>query len=212
VYFRGEWKTPFDAGATSDELFHLPDGTSKTVPMMSLDELEGAYLSGKSFEGAKLPYHNTTCALWALLPRKGKNPANVLQELDLAKLRAQQNETTVNLQLPRFKIAFADELSDTLQAMGATAAFTFPADFRPMLNQHGAITGVRHKAILEVDEKGTVAAAATEITTNTASAEPEDPQVVTLTFDRPFVLALVEEQSGAAIMLGVVNAPEELKS
>ena len=205
VYFHGKWDTTFDASSTRDHVFHCADGSQSQVPLMALDDLESNYLFGPAYEGVRLPYRNSTCALWALLPREGKTPASVLQNLDLAQLRDQRSATTISLQLPRFKMDFAAELTNDLKAMGAAPAFAANADFSPMLGRPGAITQLRHKALIEVDEEGTTAVAAT---TNIVAAAGNTTTSVNLIFDRPFVIALVEEKSGAAIMLGVVNAPQ----
>jgi serpin B len=70
------------------------------------------------------------------------------------------------------------------------------------------IGDVLHKAKVKVDEKGTVAAAATvvEMSTGAAAAVAEPPSIVC---DRPYAFAIVDENSGAMLFLGTINDPNE---
>jgi len=65
---------------------------------------------------------------------------------------------------------------------------------------------VIHKTRLEVDEKGTVAAAATAVTV-TAAAMMRPRPTKTLVFDRPFVVLIGDSQTGALVFAGAIEEP-----
>jgi len=92
--------------------------------------------------------------------------------------------------------------------MGMDVAFHYPqADFVPMGSKEFYISDVIHKTRLEVDEKGTVAAAATAVMMMAGSAMPQQRPVKTLVFDRPFALLIGESQSGAVLFAGAIEDP-----
>jgi len=91
--------------------------------------------------------------------------------------------------------------------MGMALAFRYPgADFRPMGSGEFVISDVIHKTRLEVDEKGTVAAAATAVTV-TAAAMMQRREAKSLVFDRPFAVLIGDSQSGAVLFAGAIENP-----
>ncbi|KAM3317383.1 hypothetical protein ACQJBY_035186 [Aegilops geniculata] len=116
--------------------------------------------------------------------------------------------------VPKFKFTFGFEASSDMQKLGVTRAFS-GGDFSGMVSGgdgHGRVSISRvyqyHKATIEVDEQGTVAAAATVVLMDgTALEETEPPHFVDLVADRPFLFAVVEERTGAALFLGHVVNP-----
>ena len=62
-----------------------------------------------------------------------------------------------------------------------------------------------HQANIDVDEKGTEAAAATAVVMRATALPRLEP--VTLTVDRPFLFALRDLESGAVLFLGRIADP-----
>jgi serpin B len=207
VYFAAAWRKEFQPSQTQTGEFHPAGGGSKSLPMMQQQRVTGAYRSGNAFEGAVLPYKNPGIFLYGLLPRDGKSVADVLESLDAGSLTAGRSEYDLDLKLPRFNLDFSASLASDLQRMGMDAAFHYPpADFSRMGSGPFFISDVMHKTRLEVDEKGTVAAAATALTM-TATAMMQPRPVKTLVFDRPFVVLIGDSQSGALLFAGVIQNP-----
>jgi serine protease inhibitor len=111
------------------------------------------------------------------------------------------------LALPKFKIDYSSKLNDSLKTLGMADAFTRQADFSAMSTNQLLITDVTHKTILEVDETGTEAAAVTSIEMVTTSAPilPENP--FNLVVDRPFFVAIVDQQTGLPFFMGQISDP-----
>ncbi len=83
VYFAAQWRSEFQASNTAQEAFHKTGGVVKQVPMMHQSLIRGAYRSGGNFEGAMLDYKESSAYFYALLPRPGKTPKDVLASLDV---------------------------------------------------------------------------------------------------------------------------------
>jgi len=109
----------------------------------------------------------------------------------------------------------ATPLGEVLQKMGMTTAFDKPegsADFDAMApkkpDDYLCISEVFHKTFLELDEKGTEAAAATAgAMPGALAAMPEPPRPVELKADRPFLFAIQHSESGACLFFGRVSDP-----
>jgi serine protease inhibitor len=175
---------------------------------MHNSKLIGAYRGGSNFEGAILFYKESSMFFLALLPNAGKTPKDVLASLDTEHLIDGPAEYDLDLKLPRFSLDFSAGLAEYLEKMGMDVAFHYPqADFTPMGSKELFISDVIHKTRLEVDEKGTVAAAATAVIMTAGSAMPQPRPVKTLVFDRPFVALIGDSQTGAVLFAGAIEDP-----
>jgi serine protease inhibitor len=209
VYFRGKFSIPFRKEATQAKPFHLANGSEKLVPMMRQKYLDGAYRQGKGFEAAVLNYEGSMIELYMLLPTAGVSPEDILKEETLPDLFVQDEYFVLDLTMPRFTLDFTCRLKSSLTQMGMGIAFEYPgADFAPLGSPLFFIGEVIHKTRLEVDEEGTVAAAATSMVMTLSAALPRIPEKRTLVFDRPFALLLRDRISGADLFAGVVYEPQ----
>jgi len=206
VYFKGKFRDPFRSEETEPKTFHLAGGHDKLVPMMRRWFSSGAYRVGKKAEAAALSYEDSDIILFMILPKKGISPEQVLTEELLSELTAEQS-VELDLSMPRFAIDFNSDLKGSLQRLGMGIAFQYPgADFSPIGSSFFFIGDVLHKTVLEVDEEGTVAAAALGVVLG--SAMPLRPRTVkTLVFDRPFAIVLSDTITGATLFAGVIYEP-----
>jgi serpin B len=109
----------------------------------------------------------------------------------------------VYLGLPRFKTEFAVTLNDHLRALGMVQAFDGgKADFSGMTGGSAAIhiKDVMHKAVIEVAEEGTEAAAATAVHILTSGPPP-------FRVDRPFAFYIVEGTTNTILFQGRIVDP-----
>jgi serine protease inhibitor len=208
VYFKGKWQLPFPKDKTEAAPFHLANGQTKNVPLMHLSSIKDAYRSGDGFEAAALAYEgSSTIMFYALLPAQGKSPEQVLENLQVEKLRSSSSGATeLDLSLPRFTLDFHALLKDPLAQMGMSRAFQPGADFQPMGSPNFFIGNVIHKSRLEVDEEGTVATAVTGVTMTASAVMRREHKV--LTFDRPFAVLLCDTSTGAILFAGVIYDPQ----
>ncbi len=208
IYFLGSWQKPFPVDATGDRPFHRAAGGDVEVPFM---EVEGpfGYAVKDRVQILSLPYKGGDLDMVLVLPPEGTTLADVESRLDARLfaewLKAPQPDDVL-VAMPKLHLETEFELGAALQAMGMRTAFTNAADFTGMAPDGGlSIDDVVHKAYLDVDEKGTEAAAATGVEMRLTSARPVNPKVFVA--DRPFLLAIRHRDSGAVLFLGRVADP-----
>jgi serpin B len=213
VYFKAAWKTPFVARATSDEDFRLtPASTVKVPTMHRLGSYQMATRPG--FRAIRLPYSVDALSMVVVLPDEVGGADRLARDLDapaLASLFRELTEwKTVSLALPRFKTSFKARLGELFQSAGMRRAFDPQlADFsgmtsRPPREAPLAINDVIHRAVIDVTEEGTEAAAATAITMMTTSMPSHvEPFVV----DRPFLFYIADDATGAILFEGRISDP-----
>ena len=197
IYFKGTWLDEFrvkDTGVVA----HLMMARSGEYP----------HLEGDGFQAVKLPYVKREIGLYLFLP----NTDTVLDQF-LDRLEQQSLETWLDeflrregeVVIPRFKIEYESELNETLATLGIGIAFGPAADFSGMTGAQGPfISNVRHKAVIEVNEEGTEAAAATAIET-VIGGDSRPP--FKLVADRPFFFVIRDDSTGTLLFAGVLREP-----
>ena len=122
---------------------------------------------------------------------------------------ALQGRETV-LSLPRFRVRPPGvALRSTLETIGVRAAFGPRAEFTRMSIEPGfAVDEVFHSAFIEVDERGTEAAAATAMMAPGAALAPR-PKPFVFRVDRPFLFLLRHQSTGTILFMGRVVDPRE---
>jgi serpin B len=209
VYFKGSWTTAFDPKLTQQAPFTLPNGNTKQVPMMS-QKSKFRYFENDEVQVLRLPYGKDRLAMYLVLPQRIQDheidPIGMVNAANWEKWMTGLRATEVKVMLPRFKAGFEAELSGPLSALGMVDAFIeAKADFSGMTGGKDLyIKLVRHKAVLEVNEAGSEAAAATAVVMDTKSVQRE----VIFRADRPFLCAIRDDQTGALLFLGAINNPE----
>ena len=211
IYFKGQWQKRFDKTLTSNEPFYLLSGSPKQVPMMSQSG-SYRYYRGDQFQAISLPYGNGGTSLYLFLPDQDSSLKNLLNGLNhqtWEQWMGRFRNTPGDVKIPRFKLDYEINLNEALKFLGMEAAFTAgKADFSGMRDQRDLfISEVKHKAIVELNEEGTTAAAATSVGIGVTSIQPE-PQRFTFVADRPFLMAIRNQQNGAILFIGAVVEPK----
>ena len=211
VYFRGDWFDAFDKKLTATETFSTPDRAVKVPLMRSASEFR--YTDNEKFQMVALPYKGQEMAFYVVLPRPKTGLSALIKTFDALALKANIAKMSARegtVYLPRFEVKDNIELSPPLQSLGMKTAFSVTqADFSPMASERVFISRVLHKTTLELDEVGTVATATTAVVAVAGAAEaPEAQEPFVFRADRPFLLALRDDKTGAILFLGVVNQPK----
>lgn len=210
VYFKGIWCTKFEEKNTFNQNFYAAGGT-KQVKIMTLRS-DFKYSSDKNADYLELPYGNKSFSMITMLPREGKTVDDVIRNLNQDSWNAAlQNMKTedVRLQMPRFKTECKYMLHEKiLPDMGMKLPFSPGlADFSGISDMSLYISSVIHKTFLEVNEKGTEAAAVTAVEVGVTSAGP-GPRIINYIIDKPFVLAIYEKSTGVILFIGKIGNPE----
>ena len=205
IYFKGSWTFRFDPSDTRSEPFHLDDGSTRTVPLMSV-QTRLPYQETGQFQAVDLPYGGRAFSMTVLLPRHGVSVDSLAATVDAAEwedIADSFHNADLRLFLPRFRMPYERTLNDDLAALGMVDAFDHRADFTRLSPVGGLfVSEVKQKSWVEVNEEGTEAAAATVVTGPTSA----DPVVRA---DRPFLFFLRERLSGTILFAGKLASPPE---
>lgn len=206
IYFKGDWKLQFDESKTTEADFHLADGSTTKVDMMSIIE-NFSFYDGDQVKAVRLPYGRDKIAMYLFLPKNGTLDSFV-NGLDgetfgnyVSMLKIEPN---LPVRIPKFKIEYGvKRLNDALINLGMGIAFTDAADLSSIAGGL-YIDFVDHKAFIEVNEKGTEAAAATIVGGGVTSGPSYIPE---FTADKPFFFVIRDDRSGTILFMGKVENP-----
>ena len=203
IYFNGSWTFQFDLAETRTEPFHLDDGSTRTVPLMTLRR-DLRYQENGRFQAVDLPYGGRAFSMTVLLPQQGMSVDDLAASLDAEEWEGIADgfrETDIQLFLPRFRMAYERTLNDDLAALGMVDAFDHRADLTRLSPVAGLwISEVKQKSWVDVNEEGTEAAAATVV----SIVESAPPAVRA---DRPFLFFIRERLSGTILFAGKLASP-----
>jgi serpin B len=208
VCVRGAWSAPFEPARTTAGPFTRLDASVVSCPTMRRTGLL-PYVETPRAQVASLGLgRDGRWGLLLALPAPGVSLAQLAAALDpdlLRQLAAGLRPRPVDLALPRFACAWTGDLNGPLGDLGMAVAFDRSrADFSAMSAQPQVLLRVVHGARVQVDERGLQAAAGTAAGM-AAAAVPSEP--VQLAFDRPFLFALVDRETGVAALVGQVADP-----
>ena len=208
IYFKGKWTKEFNPAQTTQQPFYLTAGEEKQHPLMSQSG-EYKYYENKKFQAVSLPYGNDgRLSLYVFLPSDNSSLTAFYQDLNAdnwEKWIAQFRNRQGSIRLPRFKINYELTLNDTLKALGMEVAFEPKADFSG-IGDNLALSEVKHKTFVEVNEEGTEAAAATSVGITLTSAPSEQP--FEMNVDRPFFCTIRDNQTGTVLFMGSIVNPQ----
>ncbi|MBP1743612.1 MAG: serine protease inhibitor [Firmicutes bacterium] len=201
IYFKGEWTTRFEEKNTFEAKFNSADGSQGDIMMMSMQS-DMKYALEEGYRAIKLPYGSKNIAMYCILPEGGATVDEIIGNMDSKKWDEIKGRTAmteaVNIQIPRFKIDYGiKELNESLTAIGMGICFTEEADLTG-IRDNILISSVLHKAVIEVNEKGTEAAAVTVVEIK-ETAYSEQPEFIA---DRPFVFIIEDSETGSILFMG----------
>ena len=198
LYFKGKWTNPFDKMFTHDESFN----GGQTVPMMH-QMAYFQYTENDLYQAICLPYGNAAYSMTVFLPREGKTIDDVLGEMNGENWETDKfSPYIVDLKLPRFQTGTLLPLTGIMSELGMPLAFNrYLAEFPYFGTQPVFISNMLQKAVIDLDEEGTEAAAVTVIITVSTSCG-DMPKTATFYANRPFFYTISEQSTGAILFIG----------
>lgn len=217
VYFKANWTFPFDPEETRTDSFYMADGVSMSADFMYLNSEEFqdenwqsdpdfTYLVEQGeFMAFSMPYGDRWFRMTVFLPDTSQSVEQFISQFTIKQWEQWHSEFQAGrfeAMLPKFKFAYGIGLDSILLAMGMKIAFQpGAADFSNMIEGGGVwIDTAFHKTFVQVDEKGTEAAAVTVI----GGIDSIPPFIKC---NRPFVFVIWEKESGAVMFTGKVARP-----
>ncbi|XP_043098900.1 corticosteroid-binding globulin-like [Puntigrus tetrazona] len=214
IYFQGKWDTSFDPSKTHESRFNVDAET--TVPIQMMHQ----YASHKVYYDAELTSkvlcldYNDSFSMFLVVPHNDifvepktiKDLEMAISRQHIEKWRTAARKRLVSFYVPKLSLKTSYPLNDILKGLGMADMFTEKANFTGISEEMIFISKAVHKATLDMDEKGTTAAAVTRV----SSGFSYNP-MSSLRFDSPFMIFIIDQKNGNILFFGkVVNPVEKL--
>jgi serpin B len=203
IYFKGDWLQSFDVNGTKKAKFTTIDDKVIDVDMMSQCKTFN-YFADDQCQVLELPYKGNSVSMIIMLPNQHISLADFVKNSNSKWFEDYCNKLsneTVEVSIPKFSFSATFTLNDALIKMGMKDAFTPNADFSGM-SPGLYISIVKHKAFIEVNEKGSEAAAATAVVmTKSVFRMPN------FTANRPFVFLIRDNKTNSILFIGSILNP-----
>jgi len=223
LYFKGQWEEAFETRLTTERDFHDSTGANIGKPVTMAKEFGFKYGNAASLNArmVELPYKNSNMSM--IILQAGNDPGttgfashdtfkagpisetlNALTPENLEAELATLPHREARLTLPKFRLELETSgVIGALKKMGLQSPFSTAADFSEFTSVKTAIDSIIHKAVVDVDEEGTVAAAATGII-----AVPISLRIYPKVYvNSPFVFLIYEKELKMTLFSGIVNNP-----
>ncbi|MEE1125831.1 MAG: serpin family protein [Acutalibacteraceae bacterium] len=197
------WLYGYEDAKVSQGKFTASDG--KSVDVSYLTSVERSF-SVQYAKGFIKDLKNTPCKLLCVMPNEDvtleKYVGDLTTEnlLDLARSASPTSFTTVSM--PEFSVNNSTSIKDTLMSMGINDIFTSKADFSKAFAEDIFVDDFTQNVTITVNKNG--------ISTNIVQediAKNNQKTKATLKLDRPFLYAVIDNESNAPIIIGTVNNP-----
>ena len=209
LYFKGDWSYQFDKSLTSDRPFYITGGNSVNVSTMN-GKVGSKVSGGDNYKAIELPYGCTNFTMVVIVPDEtlaGFNASFTAEMWNALTTRFDEQEEYGEkiVYMPKFKFSYEKILNDQLQSMGMIDAFDASlANLSGISDASIFVSFVKQNTFVEVDEKGTEAAAVTTIGVEVTSVPPESKQFI---IDKPFIFAIRERTTNALLFIGQIVNP-----
>ena len=152
-----------------------------------------------------LNYTNTDFRMLFILPDKCVRNVN-LADIDFETLNGELRSRQLSLKLPKFKIEYENQqLENTFKALGVKEIFNDSANLEEITDAKVSVSKIIHKAVIEVQEEGAEAAAATAIVVEGRSAKRQPTKIIE--FDRPFLFMIQDVNHRIPLFMGRIVDP-----
>ncbi|MFW6262506.1 MAG: serpin family protein [Thermotogota bacterium] len=225
IHFKGAWMNPFSEENTNPESFFVSPTQEIQANMMN-NQKSYRYQEYDGYKMLEMPYRKATnekgtpvskadYSMIVYLPDEDSSLEQLENQLSYSILNStieslmRAQSVKVEVKFPKFRVENTFNLNDPLMAMGMENPFTTLADFSKITSSKKLfISDVIHKTYIDVDEKGTEAAAVTAIIMMRTAIPNQDEEVKQFHADRPFMYLIRENSTGSIIFIGKVTNPE----
>jgi serpin B len=200
LYFKSDWSAGFPETFTREDDFYTSKNEKKKTAFIGDDRSVPFYLDS-STKLVDIPFKDSTYSITLIRQEGGNEILNPDIYQDLIK---KVNYNRAIITFPKIKVNYSNDIIQSLKALGMTTAFNpNTADFSSIgiASNRIFINQLKHKVVLDIDEKGAEGAAVTSIGFGVTSMPPY------LKFDKPFFIVLRHIQSNTIIFSGKINDP-----
>ncbi len=199
LHFKADWMNGFDPKQTFSSNFTRADGSAIKRDYVTADR-NFLFVKNSQFDLVDLPFKDSTYSI--TLVQSTNKSGTPLDKATFESLINSVKFSRAIVSFPKMKLAYEADLINSLKKLGMNAAFSeSAADFTAMgtAKKNIFINQIKHKAVLEVDEKGAEGAAVTAIGFGVTSLPP------VLTFNGPYYLILRNLKTNTIVFMGFVG-------
>lgn len=205
LYFNGNWAYQFtDDQIYDDEKFVNLDESETDVTMMH--STENTYYENNMAIAFAKQYDDPNFVFIGILP---KNTGDFkMADLDIESLlMSETTEYEVDIKIPKFKMEYTTLLNKPVMRCGLTDMFNVDAaDFSIMSDNDLYVTQIVQKVYIDIDEKGTEAAAVTGMFMNlTCTSDKIEPERKKVYLDRPFAFIIYDKEHEECLFMGKIT-------
>lgn len=210
IYFKGNWESRFDRTKTSPEQFSVDrDQTFSLDTMHQQGNFGLADVNGAKI--LELKYETPNLKMFIVLPNADQDIRSIdIGAIDFALIDKTLSSQSVIIQVPKFKIESKGELKTYLEKLGVSTVFGSRANLSDIADEPLFLSKVIHQALLEVNEEGTEAAAATAAFIDTRVASNTGP--TRFIVDRPFYAVIYDSVLEIPLFYARIVDPEGVRS
>lgn len=209
IYFKGSWKSKFDEKLTKKDTFHGSRSDSEVMMMFKKAKLKGSMYNRATL--VHLPYLDNMSMIVAL-PNESEDVTQWLRNLNSAELDNMVNEMVnsrpmqTELWMPKFKLSSKYDLKQIMSGLGVVNLFDrHKCDLSKITGDDDLfVSHAVHQAVLDVNEQGSAAAAATAVRVMVKKAALVESEVVVIRVDRPFLIMIRCDVTGLVLFTGIV--------
>ena len=207
LYFKGQWTSVFDEKNTKKDIFTKTDKQELKVDMMEQTRYF-PYYADQNVQCIELPYGNGAFSMVVMLPENKMNIEQLVEYVDNDKwlhiVEQMKGWKNIQLKMPRFKIECDISLGTPVKNAGMKRIFI--GGFENISDRELFVSYIKQKTFVEVNEKGTEAAAVTVIGM-VDSAGDIPPPPIPFFANRPFLYLIKEKSTGVILFIGRLDAP-----
>ena len=207
LYFKSKWEHQFKKENTKQDDFTIANNQKKRINMME-QTTDLPYYADQHLQCVEMPYGNKAFSMVAILPANDMNVDELIEYLDNTawnNIVKNLRQKEVWLKLPRFKIECDIPLNEPVKNTGMKLIFN--GGFANISDITLAVSEIKQKTFVEVNEEGTEAAAVTVI--SMVDMAPAPSERVQFFASRPFLYLIKEKSTGTILFIGRMDEPKE---
>uniref|UniRef100_A0A1Y9J060 Serpin domain-containing protein n=1 Tax=Anopheles quadriannulatus TaxID=34691 RepID=A0A1Y9J060_ANOQN len=219
LFLKASWKNSFPDDQTHNRTFHVADGDTVTTEFMrQMDLYDYTVHEQLGAEVLRLPYKGRQFSMNMVLPHRNVSLAALADALTpsmLDSIAEQFVREEVTVLIPKFRFNYGTLLNEAIQRLGIRDVFTKNAALPLLASADDAkqsttknevqVSKMLQKAGIEINEKGTLAFAATEI--QLVNKFGYDGEPIVFEANRPFLFYILDEETNAILFVGKVTDP-----
>ncbi|XP_042145816.1 intracellular coagulation inhibitor 3-like [Ixodes scapularis] len=209
VYFKSTWVTKFDSAKTKPRPFYnhgTESSDRQTMELMS--QVKFGRLDSLRSRAVEIPYKGDRVSMVVLLPDSNTGLPRIRDGLTAEVLKELEDRMWwTTLRLPKFEQVKEYNFVPILQKLGLKSVFTANADLSRAADPGLFVSDVKHKAMIEVSEEGTEAAAVTTVR-NVNGGRGRSiavPQTRRFHVEHPFLFYIRDKVTNRVLFMGEIN-------